>query len=1168
MSMCVRYGGDSYTYLVDSVAKDHGRAEPGSPMTRYYSAHGTPPGTWLGTGLQGLQGGHGLAVGSFATPVQMERIFGHGEDPTTAMALGRSPHVYGTEDARRTVAGFDCTFTVPKSVSVLWALGDSQTREAIYDCHRRAVDDVIALIERDAAKTRLGTDGVAQVDVRGVIAAAFDHWDSRENDPNLHTHVVLANRVQGPDGVWRTLDSRAIHKAAVALSERYDVLLADRVSATLGLDWEFRERGPGRNPAYELAAVPRSLTEAFSRRSAAIDAETDRLVDEWAAEHGRRPGPATILRLRQRATLTTRDAKTVHSLEELTETWRTRAAAILGVDAVAWATGVRANATPEPSPSAFDIAEVAEAVVAALTAKRATWTAWNIDAETSRAFKTYRFASADERDAATDAVVAEAIRRSVGLTPAPLAPSPPALQRADGATAFRAYRTERYTSQRLLDAEARLLAGGRDLSGPALSPSLVVPADLFDDQCAAVAAIATSGRVVDVLVGPAGSGKTRTLAALRAAWEGEHGQASVVGLAPSAAAADVLAQSLDLLCENTAKWLVEHDAEPDRLRRIERARAALHATTDPTTIRTLTKHLARLSDDVERFRFHPGQLVVLDEASLAGTLALDVIAACAGEAGAKLVLVGDWAQLSAIDAGGAFGLLTRDRGPDVPELGAARRFAEPWERDASTRLRVGDVSSLDDYAAHGRIQEGDHGDMVETAYTAWSADENAGQTSLLIAGDRDTVHTLNERAHTERLLAGRVAPVGTALHGGLHAGVGDRVVTRRNDRRLVVGTGWVKNGDIWTVTGRRDNGALKVRRAGGGPQVVLPADYVAAHVELGYATTAFRAQGATVDTAHALVTGPSMTREVLYVAMTRAREANRVYVCTDARPEPLAGFGEFRATGREVLRSVLSHVGAATSAHETRQNEADAAASIRTLAAEYESIAHAAEAQIWLAAFADAGLHIDAVREVESSPAFGALLTALRRTDALRLPIEAALPMLVTQLAAGSRDMGAVLHERVEQFAAHAAQAPAPGAFVAGLLPATQRAADAESAAALAARAQMIEERARLLVERAVAAGAPWLDDLVPPTSEPPRRDDWAERAKTVAAYRERYGISDQRSALGLEMPTDLQWAAARSIAEAALGEVRASVHRPVARGRGPQVVVALVNERQTPAGR
>jgi conjugative relaxase-like TrwC/TraI family protein len=222
MSMCVRYAGDSYTYLLDSVTTDHGRAGA-TPMTRYYSAEGTPPGIWLGTGLAGLDSGQGLAQQSSVTPVQMERLFASGTDPVTAEPLGRSPHLYAPgADRRRPVAGFDCTFTVPKSVSVLWALADPATREAVYECHREAIQDVLAVIERDVARTRMGTNGVAQVETRGVIAAAFDHWDSRDNDPNLHTHVVIANRVQGPDGRWRTLDSRALHRAAVAMSERYD----------------------------------------------------------------------------------------------------------------------------------------------------------------------------------------------------------------------------------------------------------------------------------------------------------------------------------------------------------------------------------------------------------------------------------------------------------------------------------------------------------------------------------------------------------------------------------------------------------------------------------------------------------------------------------------------------------------------------------------------------------------------------------------------------------------------------------------------------------------------------------------------------------------------------------------------------------------------------------
>lgn len=132
-----------------------------------------------------------------------------------------------------------------------------------------------------------------------------------------------------------------------------------------------------------------------------------------------------------------------------------------------------------------------------------------------------------------------------------------------------------------------------------------------------------SGRVVDVLVGPAGAGKTTAMRALHRAWETEHGTGSVVGLAPSAVAAQVLADDLGISTENTAKWWQTHQ------------------TTGAT--------------------FEAGQLVIVDEASLAGTLSLDRITGLAEWAGAKVLLVGDYGQLQSVDAGGAFSLLVLDR---------------------------------------------------------------------------------------------------------------------------------------------------------------------------------------------------------------------------------------------------------------------------------------------------------------------------------------------------------------------------------------------------------------------------------------------------------------------------------------------------------------------------
>ncbi|NCD18857.1 MAG: conjugal transfer protein [Actinobacteria bacterium] len=1145
MSMCVRYAGDSYTYLLDSVTTDHGRPAASSPMTRYYAAHGTPPGTWLGTGLTGLANGVGLTPGSFVTPLQMERLFANGEDPATGTPLGQSPHVYtGEGDRRRPVAGFDCTFTTPKSVSVLWALADEPTREAIYDCHRRAITDVLTLIERDVARTRIGTNGTAQVNVAGVIAAAFDHWDSRENDPNLHTHVVIANRAQGPDGRWRTLDSRALHRAVVAMSERYDTLLADHLTTRLGLTWEYRERGPRRNPAFELTAVPQYPLDLFSRRAAAIDVEVDRLIEKYLTDHGRRPDATTVIRLRQQATLATREAKEVHSLQELTEEWRTRAESVLGADPRDWLRRVL-TAEPDrvpvvpPAPSQL-VDDAATMVLAVLSRKRATWTAWNIDAEASRALKAHRFPIPAARDAAVTAVVAQVQARSVLLTPPEVASTPTGLRRSDGASAFRPHRGELYTAQATLDAENRLLATGRDTTGPAVGPEHLTYTGLFDDQAAAVRKIARSGRLLDVLVGPAGAGKTHTLAALRATWEAGHGPGSVIGLAPSAAAAEVLGTALGIPAENTTKWLVEHDAAPDRLQRLTRARAALPRAASREAAREIAAHIHRLTQGIDQWRFRPGQLVIIDEASLAGTADLDRITATAAEAGAKILLVGDWAQLSSIDAGGAFGLLVRDRGTTVPELGAARRFTHAWEREAAAKLRVGEAEALRYYDHHHRIQDGDHDTMVEEAYSAWAADEAAGKTSLLLAGDTDTVRALNHRAHAELVATGRVTAGGTRLHDGLEAGVGDRVVTRRNDRHLTVGPRWVKNGDIFTVTHRHDDGALTLRRPGGGPTVTLPASYVREHVELAYATTAFRAQGATVDTAHAIVTGSGMTREVLYVMLTRAREANTAYVCTDRAAEPLPGFEDQPSTARSVLTAVMGNVGADVSAHETAENQRETAVSIRTLAAEYETIAHHAQTPRWIALLSDAGLTTTQLEVVTASPAFGALSTALRRAEAHGLSVETALPRLAERMSIGAADAAAVLHERVERWVASSpATATDPRSRpVLGLIP-PATVTDPESAAALTERIGSMEQRADELVDRARTANAPWLAQLGPEPADPEKASAWQATARTVVAYRERHQITDPWGPLGTVDEHNAQQRREATLAARAITDLR-----------------------------
>jgi AAA domain len=191
---------------------------------------------------------------------------------------------------------------------------------------------------------------------------------------------------------------------------------------------------------------------------------------------------------------------------------------------------------------------------------------------------------------------------------------------------------------------------------------------LAADQVDAVVAVATWGRLLDVLVGPAGTGKTTTLRALRAAWETGHGRGSVIGLAPSANAAHELAASVGIGCETISKWLTETTGPAAQQRaslldELTSRRATATNTGNPAVVRRLDAARAAILRSQAMWRLRPRQLVIVDEASLAGTLDLDRLRDQAARAGAKLLVVGDHAQLCAVDAGGAFGLLARTGTP-------------------------------------------------------------------------------------------------------------------------------------------------------------------------------------------------------------------------------------------------------------------------------------------------------------------------------------------------------------------------------------------------------------------------------------------------------------------------------------------------------------------------
>jgi AAA domain/TrwC relaxase len=1026
----------------------------------------------------------------------------------------------------------------------------------IYAAHQEALAYVLRYAEQCVFTSRSGKNGVVQEEIRGVVGAAFDHWDSRAGDPQLHTHVVVMNRAQSEDGIWRTLDSRGMFRATVGLSEMYNGVLSDFLTQALGWGWESSMRLHSQVPKYEVAGVPQELQRAFSTRSASIEVATNAMIPDFVAAHGRSPNSRELLRLRQRATLQTRPDKHVHLLAEQVEGWRKRAQVLLNTDPVPWVATLR-DRNDLPLLRADDLTsemltEVGVIAVHVVAEKRSTFSHANVFAEVLRQIHGVRFASADDRMAVVERTVGLALADVLLISAPELAHTPARFTRPDGTSQFRARGFEVYTTQALLDAEARLLAAGRSTQSPRIAIRIVadVAAEnlpgrahgLSADQGLAVEQIATSGRVLDVLVGPAGTGKSTSMRGLRAVWERQFGSGTVVGLAPSAAAAQVLAEEFGVATENTSKWLTEQARQPDRLREIDQLRAKLNRAGPSMSTAMLRKRIDKLSADVDKWSLRSGQLVVVDEASLAGTFALDTLTEQARNAGAKVVLVGDWAQLSPVEAGGAFHMLVHDRDL-APELADVRRFTHVWEKAASIDLRVGRPEAVDAYEARDRIEGGDRESMLDLLYDAWRADVAAGHQSLMIASDNDTVAALNERARAHRVAVGEVSAQGIQAFSGAFIGVGDLVVTRQNNRLLSCGRGWVKNGDQWLVQEVAADGAVTVARtrgAGlpGGRQVVLPADYMRQHVELGYATTAHRAQGRTVDTAHAFV---SMTtqREVLYVAATRGRESNSLYVDTlyDPDADTQHGIPAERDAG-DVLRQVLEARGADLSATETIAADWAEQHGIAAMWTEYDTIAGVAQRDRYdeLVTSSCSEVPAEQLEGLRDSAAYGPLLAGLREAEAMGLDVEQGLPRLVEgRSLASADDVAAVLHGRVDRWIqASGSQRRAPADRIVGLFPRLSGVTDPDMARALDDRQVLLEQRAREVAILAVENRQPWAVQLGSPPSDPVRREVWLNRLDTVAAYRERWGIAD-RTILGTREPTSLEQEAQRRLAQHAV---------------------------------
>jgi AAA domain len=454
---------------------------------------------------------------------------------------------------------------------------------------------------------------------------------------------------------------------------------------------------------------------------------------------------------------------------------------------------------------------------------------------------------AEHATALVDLLVDEVLdRRCVALAaPHDGIEEPEVLRRVDGSSVYTVAGADLYTSQRILDAEARLVAaagrrGGASVEQAAVDLALLEMAAngtaLGAGQASLVRQMCTSGARLQLAIAPAGAGKTTAMRALALAWTQDGGQ--VVGLAPSAAAAAVLAEQTGIRSDTLAKltWSLEHGQLP-----------YWAAVVGPST------------------------MVIIDEAGMADTLSLDTAVQFVVARGGSVRLVGDDQQLAAIGAGGILRDIKTQHG--AVQLTELHRFTDPAEAHATLALRDGDPKSLDFYLSNGRVQVGDLAATTEDAFTAWAADRAAGLDAIMLAPTRDLVAELNRRARNHRL-SGDIPNAVVRLADGNQASAGDVIITRSNDRRLrLTATDWVKNGDRWTITGIGQKGELRVRHNRSRLNVRLPADYVQHSTSLGYATTVHAAQGVSSDTMHGLLSGEE-SRQQLYTMLTRGRTAN------------------------------------------------------------------------------------------------------------------------------------------------------------------------------------------------------------------------------------------------------------------------------------------------------
>jgi hypothetical protein len=628
------------------------------------------------------------------------------------------------------------------------------------------------------------------------------------------------------------------------------------------------------------------------------------------------------------------------------------------------------------------------------------------------------------------------------------------------------------------------------------------PRGLRLDQSAAVWHVLTSARTVEVITGPAGTGKTRVLATAARIWDGP-----VFGTATSQNATNEL--------------------------RAAGVRVAANTT--------------RLLADLQRGRIPPGSLIVADESSMISITCLAAITEFADRNGCKLVLAGDQEQLAAVEGGGAMMLLADRLG--YVQLAEPVRFTAAWERAASLRLRRGDAAALDEYDQHGRIRGAPPDHANDQAARAYLATYLTGRNVLLMAADWARCRELSHRIRDDLIHLGLVDDARTIrIADDAEASAGDLIICRANDHYLEAGERGraLANGDILRIEAITRRGIMVRRMLDPAPatgqrrftdRAFRYDGYQTA--DLAYAVTGHSAQGATVHSGIALVTGTE-DRQWLYPAMTRGTDTNLAFVFTTparpadpqpgARPAPeldcydrirreRAGYlpppspssPPGRSDQREpvaVLADVLSRDGAEQSASAIRQRNLANADHLATLHAIWTAETQAARHDRYRNLIT---AELPPGHRQPLSHQARWLYRTLRAAELAGLdPADVIRTAIATRDLAGSRDIAAVLDARIRP-------------RIDPLLPQSQGRwtsrvpglPDPDRHAYLAQIAAMMDDRTQRLGQHTAQVTPVWAITALGPV--PAARRQWEDQAASIAAYREMYGYDHPDNPIGPE---------------------------------------------------